>query len=157
MPKRTKKNRYMKKGGDIIGTPPPTAQGYPSTPTPAAPSTFSSWFTGATTAMKKAASSVGSVASSAASSVGSAASSATNALQKTVSPSTGGKRRRKGGEMLAMPIQTAQPQVWVGGKTRKRCCQKRHKHTKSCKSQTYKKKVTEKTVLENRNFHLVKV
>jgi len=128
MPKRTKKTRYIKKGGVIIGTPPPTAQGLPTAqgiPAQAPPSSFSTWLNGATTAVKKAASSVSS-----------AASSATSALQKTVSTSpTGGKRRPKGG---GMHIPTAQPQVWVGGKTRKRGCQKRHKHTKSCKSQTYK-------------------
>jgi hypothetical protein len=134
MPKRTKKNRYMKKGGDIIGTPPPTAQNL--SPTQTAPtSSVSDWVTGAFTGAKKA-------MSSAASSVSSAATSATSALQNTVSPpqrTFGGKRRRKGGEMLATPIQTAQPQVWVGGKTRKRSCNKRHKHTKSCKSKTNKK------------------
>jgi hypothetical protein len=125
MPKRTKKNRYMKKGGVIIGTPAPmqatTAQGYPTAPA-ATSSSVSTWFNGATTALKK------------------AASLASTELQKTVSSSPiGGKRRRRGGEMLATPIPTAKPQVWVGGRTRKRTCQKRHKHTKSCKSQTYKK------------------
>lgn len=137
MPKRTKKNRYMKKGGEIIGTVPPTEQVLPKPP-----SAFSAWLTGATTAVKKAASSVSSAASS-------AASSATSALQNTGSApqpqrTFGGKRRRKGGEMLATPIPTAQAQVWVGGKHRKITCHKRHKHNKSCKSQTYKKKSNRK-------------
>jgi hypothetical protein len=147
MPKRTKKNRYMKKGGDIFAqTPPATAQGFTAT-APAAPSAFSGWFNDATTAMKKAASSVGSAASSvgsaassAANSVGSAATSATSALQNQVSPPPrfGGSRCRKGGKMVAIP--TAKPQVCVGGKTRKITCNKRHKHTKSCKNKTGNRK-----------------
>ena len=65
----------------------------------------------------------------------------------------GGRRRRKRGgtgnsyfslknlASVANPISgilTAKPQVWVGGKTRKKTCNKRHKHTKSCKSKTKK-------------------
>jgi hypothetical protein len=134
MPKRTKKNRYMTKGGNILmSTSPTTAQGYPSATAPAtapATSAFSNWFNGATTAIKKA-------ASSAVGSVSTAATSATGALQKSVLPpqrTFGGKRCRKGGKMVDMPIPTAKPQVWVGGKTRKITCNKRHKHTKSCKN-----------------------
>ena len=133
MPKRTKKNRYMKNGGDIITqSPPATAQGFAAT-APAAPSTFSSFFDRAKKAV-----------SSAASSAQTSVSSLTSALSP---PPTGGKKCRKGGtsksyfslEKLAsvvIPISTAKPQVWVGGK---RSCRKRHKHTKSCKSKTYKK------------------
>ena len=125
MPKRTKKNRYAKKGGDIITQAPPVGQGLAPMQ---APSAFSSWFNDAKKAV-----------SSAANSVSSAASSATNSIKNTVSPPPqilGGRRRRKGGKTVAI-LSTAKPQVWVGGK--KMTCHKRHKHTKSCKSQTYKK------------------
>ena len=143
MPKRTKKNRYMTKGGNIfMPTSPTTAQGYPTataqgytapaTATAPATSAFSNWFNGAKKAV-----------SSAVGSVSTAATSATGALQNSVSQpqrTFGGKRCRKGGKMVDIPIPTAKPQVCVGGKTRKITCNKRHKHTKSCKTKTGNRK-----------------
>jgi hypothetical protein len=151
MPKRTKRNsRHLKKGGDIIGV-------TPSQPIDQ-PSSFETWLNKA----KKAASSAISSASSAASS---AANSATSAFNSTPPPPTGGKRRRKGGSSkqfsltdlasTASPIRgilSAMPQVWVGGKTRKRSCNKRHKHTKSCKSKTYKKRGNRKKRTKTMKF-----
>jgi len=74
----------------------------------------------------------------------------TNAASKI--PVGGRRRRKRGGSgkpslsltnlaSIANPIRgilTAKPQVWVGGKTRKTTCNKRHKHTKSCKLKTKK-------------------
>jgi hypothetical protein len=158
MPKRTKKTRYIKKGGDITQGPPlglaSPVQAPPLGQAP--PSAFSTWFNDAKKAV-----------SSAASSVSSAASSATSTLQNTVSPpqqTLGGKRRQKGGTSksyfsltnlasVASPISgilTAKPQIWVGGKTRKRSCQKRHKHTKLCKARTYKKSNRTKRVTKSK-------
>jgi len=68
--------------------------------------------------------------------------------------SGGMKRRKRGGyksnislnniASTAAPINgipTAKPQVWVGGKTKKKRCTKRHKHFKSCKSKKTKRRM----------------
>ena len=161
MSKRTKRNnRYLKKGGDIIGT-------YPSQPV-AQPSSFTTLMNEAKNAAKRALSSVSLAASSAANSASSAAnsaaSSATNAFKPTPPPRTfGGKKRRKGGDsaqFLLTPgsisgIQTAKPQVWVGGKTRKRSCNKR---AKSCKKGNRKKRAkTMKFPFSNSLKRLIKL
>lgn len=145
MPKRTKKNsRYIKKGGIIIGAVPSE----PIAPSTTGTSALMTWYNGAYNEAKKALDAASLAASSAASSVSSAASSATRALNPTPHPTGGRRRRRKGGSSayisltdlaatgsdISPSIPTAKPQVWVGGKTRKRS---RHKHSKSCK--TYKK------------------
>jgi hypothetical protein len=56
------------------------------------------------------------------------------------------KRKIKGGFVASKSVsglaansasfsgQTAKPHTWVGGKTRKRSCRKKHKHIKSCKN-----------------------
>ena len=135
MSKRTKRNsRYIKTGGDIIGT------------TPSQPSAFTTWFNGAKKATETAISSASSAVSSVASS---AANSATSALKPSPTPPpTGGKRRRKGGTLAstASPISgilTAIPQVWVGGKSRKRRC---NKHSRSCKAKKGNRKKRAKTM-----------
>ena len=137
MPKRNKRNssRHLTKGGEIIGTAP--SQTFDNKP-----SAFSAWFNEAKKATESAINSASLAASS-------AANSATSAFNQTVNPSpppTGGKRRRKGGNLssTASPISgilSAMPQVWVGGKTRKR---RYHKHSKSCKGKTYKKETRKK-------------
>lgn len=153
MPKRTKlKSRYIKKGGLIDAAP----QSYPPT-TPSSSFNFNTWMSG----VQQSASSVYNKAKDAANSATiaatSAANSATRTLNETVNPTPppprmfGGKKRRKarGGTLFswnnlvatASPISgilSAKPQVLVGGKTRKRSC---NKHSKSCKckGKTYKK------------------
>jgi len=152
MPKRTKRNsRYRKKGGDIIGTYPTQAASQPSA--------FTTWFNGATNAAKRALNSASSAASS-------AANSATNAFNPAPTPpprAFGGKRRRKGGDSAQFSltpgsisgIRSANPQVWVGGKTRKR---KGHKHTKSCKKGNRKKRAkTMKFPFSNSLKRLIKL
>ena len=186
MPKRTKKNRYIKKGGVFFGTPapaPPTPTDDAAVPAPAPPpqSTFSKLFSSVTGVATLAKNTAQKTADFAAQTAAETASFAANAAKKTANfaadaassaadvaadaasnaadvaahnnpamnmankiPAGGRRRRRIGGygksyKNLASPILTAKPQVWVGGKTRKITCNKRHKHTKSCKSKTNKK------------------
>ena len=190
MPKRTKKNRYIKKGGVFFGTTAPTPPAPADDAIPPAPppqSTFSKLFSSVTgvatlakntaqktadfasqtaaetasfaaNAAKKTANFAADAASSAADVAADAASNAADVAAHNNPASNmanripvGGRRRhRKGGygrslTNLASPILTAKPQVWVGGKTRKRTCNKRHKHTKSCKSKTNRKKRSRKS------------
>ena len=192
MPKRTKKIRYIKKGGVFFGTPDPAAPAADAAAPPPPPpqSTFSKLFSSVTGVATLAKNTAQKTADFAAQTASETASFAANAAKKTANfaadaassaadvaadaasnaadvaahnnpamnmankiPAGGRRRHRKGGygnsysslTNLASPILTAKPQVWVGGKTRKRTCNKRHKHTKSCKSKTNRKKRSRKS------------
>jgi len=150
MVKHSKKNR---KGGDFMNN---NSSSYQTTQ----PSTSntSKWFTNAFDSIKNAAKKV----TTSANPTSTSTYQTTTTTYPTPAPSTqydsnasGGMRRKKRGgyksnislnnlAYTAAPVNgipTAKAQAWVGGKTKKRKCSKRHKHIKSCRVRKSKRRM----------------